>query len=92
MHKLGTKFEGTIVRSGGAREPLVAVRSWDFDSQATYLTSVDLLAGDTVETACTWNNVSELTVGWGLKSSDEMCHQGMVVWPIEAAYWDGPCQ
>jgi hypothetical protein len=85
MHRLGTHFEGTIVRANGAREPLLTVPIWDFDHQPLYAVDAALADGDGVETACNWDNETDFTVQSGLFSGDEMCNQGLVVWPAESA-------
>jgi hypothetical protein len=86
MHRLGAQFEGTIVRAGGTRVPLLDVATWDFDHQPLYLVDGVLGVGDAVETACTWDNDTGQTVMAGAFSTDEMCNQGLVVWPQESAY------
>jgi len=85
MHRLGTHFEGTIVRANGAREPLLTVPTWDFDHQPLYAVDASLADGDAIETACHWDNETDATVQAGPFSGDEMCNQGLVVWPAEAA-------
>jgi hypothetical protein len=85
MHRLGSHFEGTIVRANGDREPLVTVPVWDFDHQPLYTVDASLADGDAVETACNWDNETDATVQPGPYSTDEMCNQGLVVWPMESA-------
>jgi hypothetical protein len=85
MHRLGTRFEGTIVRATGVREALLTVPTWDFDHQPLYAVDASLAEGDAIETACNWDNTTDLTVMSGPYSGDEMCNQGLVVWPEESA-------
>jgi hypothetical protein len=85
MHRLGTHFEGTIVKSDGARVPLLDVPRWDFEHQPLYLVDGAVDEGDAVETACSWDNSTDRTVAEGSFSTDEMCNQGLVVWPRESA-------
>jgi len=85
MHRLGTHFEGIVVRANGAREPLVTVPTWDFDHQPLYTVDGALGDGDAIETVCHWDNQSDVTVSSGPLSGDEMCNQGLVVWPMESA-------
>ena len=85
MHRLGAHFEGTIVRANGAREPLLTVPTWDFDHQPLYTVDASLADGDAIETACNWDNPTDVTVMAGPFSGDEMCNQGLVVWPVESA-------
>ena len=85
MHRLGAHFEGTIVRANGAREPLLTVPMWDFSHQPLYPVDAPLADGDAIETACSWDNTTDFPVQSGPYSGDEMCNQGLVVWPKEAA-------
>ena len=85
MHRLGAHFEGTIVRADGSREPLLTVPVWDFSHEPLYTVDASLEDGDAVETACSWNNTTDATVMAGPYSTDEMCNQGLVVWPRESA-------
>jgi hypothetical protein len=85
MHRLGAHFEGTIVRANGTREALLTVPTWDFDHQPLYAVDASLADGDAIETACSWDNTTDLTVLPGPFSGDEMCNQGLVVWPAESA-------
>lgn len=73
MHQLGTHFRAVLQRSG---EPPVVL--WDedfqFESQEfASLAEVQVQAGDTLETSCTWTNTTGSSVGWGDSSSAEMC-------------------
>jgi hypothetical protein len=85
MHRLGTRFESTIVRADGTRAPLLTVPVWDFDHQPLHRVDVTLGDGDAVETTCAWSNTTDAPVMEGPFSTDEMCNQGLVVWPTEAA-------
>ena len=85
MHRIGASFHGTVVRANGGREALVDVDPWVFDHQVLYTVDAALAPGDAVETACTWLNPTPDVVEAGPFSSDEMCNQGLVVWPRELA-------
>ena len=85
MHRLGAHFEGTIVRANGAREPLLTVPSWDFDHQPLYPVDGHSPPAMRFETACSWDNGTDVTVQSGPFSGDEMCNQGLVIWPEESA-------
>ena len=91
MHRLGASFTSTLVRVDGTRATIVDVTPWSFDHQSTYAVDLDVAPGDGVETTCVWQNDGDAYVLPGLRSSDEMCGQGLVVWPAEAARWDGGC-
>jgi hypothetical protein len=86
MHRLGRSFAGTVRRASGGEESLVTVDPWDFDHQPMYLRDVSLSAGDAILTRCTYQNDGDAAVEGGPFSSDEMCNQGLWVWPSEAAH------
>jgi hypothetical protein len=92
MHLIGQSFQGSIVRADGSRSVFVDVSRWDFDAQRTYVVDQDLAAGDGIETSCTWFNPTDHYVLPGLSTSDEMCGDGLIVWPAEAATWQQPCR
>jgi hypothetical protein len=85
MHRFGKQFHGTIMRANGSREPLLDLDSWDFNHQLTYPVNAQLEAGDSVETECDWDNPTIYTVLPGPYSTNEMCDQGLFVWPFESA-------
>jgi hypothetical protein len=85
MHRQGSEFHGVVVRAGGAREPLVDVVPWSYDHQLMYPVDVQLEPGDAVETHCHWHNTTDHAVGPGPFSTDEMCNQGLLVWPFDSA-------
>ena len=85
MHRIGSEFHGVIVHADGTREPLLDVKPWDYNRQLMYPVDVQLQPGDTVQTQCHWvNNTSDVVVG-GPLSTDEMCNQGLLVWPFDSA-------
>jgi hypothetical protein len=85
MHRIGSEFHGVIVRADGTREPLLDVKPWDYEHQFIYPVDVQLQPGDTVQTQCRWfNNTSDLVIS-GPYSTDEMCNQGLLVWPFDSA-------
>jgi hypothetical protein len=92
MHLLGQSFQSAIVRADGTRSVIVDVPRWNFDNQRTYAIGEDVSAGDGVETDCTWFNPTDRYVLPGSATSDEMCGQGLIVWPGETAAWQGSCQ
>lgn len=81
MHEIGTDFEETVVRAGGAVEPLISVQGWRFESQLFYDTPVTFNAGDRVITRCTFNNTTSRTVTSGVRTTDEMCFNFAYVTP-----------
>jgi hypothetical protein len=85
MHRLGSEFHGVIVRADGTREPLLDVKPWDYNHQFVYPVDVQLEPGDTVQTQCHWVNTTSDVVLPGPYSTDEMCNQGLLVWPFDSA-------
>jgi hypothetical protein len=88
MHRLGSEFHGTVIRANGQREPLLDLASWSFDHQLIYPVDVQLEPGDAVETRCQWENPTDTAVLPGPRSSDEMCNQGLFLWPFDHARCD----
>lgn len=88
MHQAGSSFLGQIVREWGTTEELILVDPWDFEHQPLYPRDVVLNAGDAVRTTCAWKNPTSQPVLPGALTSDEMCNQGVIVWPRE----DAKCQ
>jgi hypothetical protein len=73
-------FSGRLLR-GAAETRLVDVDPWEFDRQRTYPVAVAALAGDLIETTCTWSNPGDDYILPGPSSTDEMCNQALVGWP-----------
>jgi hypothetical protein len=91
MHKAGASFRGDIVRADRREQILVDVPVWGFGEQRTYSVSVDVESGDAVRTSCSWWNDEDTAVLPGPRTEDEMCGQGLVVWPLSQAEWSGDC-
>jgi hypothetical protein len=85
MHFLGKEFHGALVRHDGARVPLIDLPSWDFDAQRTYPLDLRLEPGDALETTCVWENPTNDYVLPGPLTTNEMCNQGFIGWPEDAA-------
>lgn len=85
MHRRGSAFLGLVVRADGHAETLLEMPKWDYEMQSIHRVDVQLEAGDAVETICTWENPTDDTVLPGPFVADEMCNQGLFVWPFEAA-------
>lgn len=72
MHQLGTHFKTTI-NVGGA-DQVVHDAAYDFNEQSFLpIGPVEMAAGDSITTECTFNNTTAGTVGWGESSTTEMC-------------------
>ena len=46
--------------------------------------AITLNPGDTIDTECTWNNTTPLTIGWGESSTTEMCFSILYRYPAQA--------
>jgi hypothetical protein len=86
MHRAGRRFLGTLVRADGERETLLDIPRWDFEHQPVYPIDVRIDAGDSVETRCEWSNDSDQVIEAGSFTRDEMCNQGLFVWPPEGTH------
>jgi hypothetical protein len=86
MHRHGRRFEGTLVRANGTREQLINISNWDFNHQPVYPLDVQIHAGDSVETLCEWENLGDVEVVPGPFTENEMCNQGLFVWPPEGTH------
>jgi hypothetical protein len=85
MHEAGASFTGVMIRADGTSETVVQVPAWDFRHQAMYPLDIEFEAGDAMQTSCTWLNTTDQIVVPGPYSFQEMCNQGLYVWPPEAA-------
>jgi hypothetical protein len=84
MHQLGRKFD-TIITRGGQDTTLVSVPNFSFDNQISYTHDppVQIVAGDTLTTHCTYDNTYGVPVSFGEKTEDEMCFNFALVYPID---------
>ncbi|MEZ4444441.1 MAG: peptidylglycine alpha-amidating monooxygenase [Polyangiaceae bacterium] len=89
MHQIGSAMTSEISKAGGGSVELVHVPDYDFNYQITYPNDgVVLDVGDTVRTACTWQNNTSQSVGFGENTADEMCFNFVSYYPrIEAPLW-----
>jgi hypothetical protein len=87
MHRVGSEFHSQLARADGSRAPIVDVVPWVWNDQKTYPLTLDLSPNDAIVTTCTWKNAGDQPVTAGLKSTNEMCHQGFVAWPADQARW-----
>ena len=85
MHLAGQEITVRLRDTARAEQLLVAVDPWSFHQQRSYRISVDARAGDTLETHCRWQNATDSYILPGLRSQDEMCNTGLIIWPAEAA-------
>jgi hypothetical protein len=80
MHQLGVEFEQTLVR-GAARQDLVTLTGWSFESQRFYALERSLAAGDVIETRCRYTSPRAEEVVFGERTEDEMCNGFLYVSP-----------
>lgn len=86
MHEIGSEFHSHIERSDGSRESLIDLTGWSFEAQLAYQTPTTLEAGDKITTQCIWDNPHDRTVGFGLRTEDEMCFNFVYVTPPNAGF------
>ena len=88
MHELGIRIRADILRGGdpARSETLVEVDPWDFDAQTSYwhAPGTTLMPGDAVVTRCTYSNPTGSTVGFGLRTEDEMCFNFVLAYPLDS--------
>ena len=91
MHELGRSFRTEILRGGDeeAIEMLVDVPHFSFDYQVGYELEpfLQLVPGDELRTVCTYDNPTSSNVGYGPDTSDEMCFNRLLVYPLTGIPW-----
>jgi hypothetical protein len=90
MHQTGSAFLGMVVRADGHAETLIDIPKWDYQHQPIVRVDVDLAPGDAIETVCTWENTTDTPVLPGPYVANEMCNQGLFVWPFNHARCAAP--
>ena len=84
MHLLGKEIQMVKVSPSGERTPMIRIDDWDFDWQDTYSYVEPLLfqAEDRLEVTAIYDNSASnpwnpnsppIPVGWGDRTTDEMC-------------------
>jgi hypothetical protein len=80
MHQLGSHLKTTV--TAGGTEHVLNDAPYSFDHQEVLsFPPLDVAAGDTIDTACTWNNTTNQTVQWGESSTTEMCFSILYRYP-----------
>jgi len=84
MHQRGRSFRTTITR-GGVESTLVDVPAFSFDNQISYPNDppIEIRAGDTLTTTCTYENTDGPAAGFGERTEDEMCFNFVLTYPID---------
>ncbi len=86
MHQLGRGFRTVLERGGGGGTEMVTdIPVFDFESQGVYPTEPEVVVnpGDTLRSTCVFDNPSNNYVGFGEGTSDEMCFNFVLAYPID---------
>jgi len=83
MHRIGKRMSTSILRTGGMTE-MIFDKPFSFGNEAHYYADVELKAGETLKTSCTFNNTNDYGVPFGESSDTEMCYQFTFAWPAHA--------
>jgi hypothetical protein len=81
MHLLGKSLVTNVLPSGGAAAQVVDLPNWDFQTQVAYPASNVVNPGDSIQTACTWDNPGDTSVSFGENTTDEMCFSFLAYYP-----------
>ena len=80
MHQFGTHFKTTLTIGGAPRVLHDAPYSFEHQEFISF-DPIQLAAGDTITTECTWNNTTAATVTYGESSTTEMCYSILFRYP-----------
>lgn len=83
MHKAGTHLKSIVNRAAGGTEVMYD-GPFNFEFQTVYDTPIKLFPGDTVTTTCTFQNMTDLPIGFGQSTTAEMCFNFTYAWPAHA--------
>lgn len=83
MHRRGRNMSAEIFRANGTNEMLFD-NPFDFNKQWQYSTPTVINPGDKILTTCTYDNPDANTVGFGEKTTDEMCFNFTLAYPAHA--------
>ena len=85
MHGLGRAFRTELEHLGGGSELLTDVPVFDSQSQGMYFNEPEVVVepGDTLRSTCVFDNPGDTPVGFGEGTSDEMCFNFVVAYPID---------
>ena len=84
MHLLGRKIKVDLISSTGKETPMIYENDWNFNWQGayTYTEPMTIPIGSRARITCTFDNTQDnpknpnnplVTVGWGERTTDEMC-------------------
>lgn len=83
MHVLGRHMKTTIERAAGGTE-IAFDKPFSFENQGHYPDEITIYPGDTLKTTCTYENDTGGAVFFGEKTTDEMCYQFTLAYPLGA--------
>ncbi len=83
MHRLGTRMRTVIHRAGGGTD-VVVDSPFSFTDQRTYQMDTVVRPGDTLTTTCSYANPAPRFVGYGGSTTDEMCYNHVIAYPVGA--------
>ncbi|HEY6557800.1 MAG TPA: hypothetical protein VI072_11020 [Polyangiaceae bacterium] len=84
MHLLGTGFRTEHLRGAANQGDLSNIPngSWSFEQQRHYsINRRQVMPNDLLRTTCTYRNPGTSAVGFGPRTSDEMCYDFITVYP-----------
>ncbi|MCH9688650.1 MAG: hypothetical protein K0V04_44880 [Deltaproteobacteria bacterium] len=86
MHQLGRGFRTVLERTDGSSEVVTDIPVFDFESQGMYPNDPEIVVnpGDTLRSTCIYDNPGSASVGFGEGTSDEMCFNFVLAYPIDA--------
>jgi hypothetical protein len=84
MHQHGRRMQVTVLRANGERELMHDAPFAFADQQRFAPRDVTLLAGDTLETRCYFDNHSLVPVAFGESADEETCFGFITAWPAGA--------
>jgi hypothetical protein len=84
MHLLGRQTKVEVQDLGGGTRPIIKIDNWDFNWQGFYQSAepIDIPSGSTVKVTSVYDNSANnpknpnnpiVPVGWGERTTDEMC-------------------
>ena len=81
MHEIGQAFDLRHTPVGGEETSILALSTWDFETQLFYELPVEFAAGDRLTVECDFENMSGDIVRAGARTQDEMCYAFTYVTP-----------
>ena len=85
MHEFGRAARTELQRFLGDTEMVTDVPNFDFENQAWYNIEPEIVVepGDSLRTTCVYDNPTDQTVTFGEGTSDEMCFNFVLAYPVD---------